>query len=313
MKIKKITKIDYTGDVYNLRIKEENNEDVNNHNYFANDLCVSNCHTAKSISIIKILERTFGTAQIRFGMSGTYPMDGCAELFTIESLMGPKLLNIKAKKLMDEGLISTVKIKGLILNHNDRSFAENVFSIKKSGNGKRAYELEKKYAQNSLPRKVFIGKLVSKFKQNSLILFHNIDYGTELYNYFRDNIADKDFFYIDGGTSKNKRESIKKELEKTDGNVKILVASYGTLSTGVNIKAIVNLVLCDSFRSDRLIRQSLGRIMRLHKEKEKAIVFDIVDQFHQDFKGVLYNQFLSRKKDVYIIQQFPYTELKANI
>ena len=37
MKIKKISKIDYTEDVYNLHIKD-------NHNYFANNHCVSNCH-----------------------------------------------------------------------------------------------------------------------------------------------------------------------------------------------------------------------------------------------------------------------------
>lgn len=131
MKIKKINKIDYDGDVYNLRIKEEDSSDINNHNYFANELCVSNCHIAKSPTLIKILERTFGTSKLRFGMSGTYPTEGTAELFTIESLMGPKLLNIKAKKLMDDGIISNVKIKGIILNHNDRSFAENVFAVKK--------------------------------------------------------------------------------------------------------------------------------------------------------------------------------------
>lgn len=37
MKIKSIKKIDYTDDVYNLHIKD-------NHNYFANNHCVSNCH-----------------------------------------------------------------------------------------------------------------------------------------------------------------------------------------------------------------------------------------------------------------------------
>lgn len=37
MKIKSIKKIDYKDDVYNLHIKD-------NHNYFANNLCVSNCH-----------------------------------------------------------------------------------------------------------------------------------------------------------------------------------------------------------------------------------------------------------------------------
>jgi superfamily II DNA or RNA helicase len=313
MKIKKINKIDYIGDVYNLRIKENNIDDIHNHNYFANDLCVSNCHVAKSVSLIKILERTFGSTKMRFGMSGTYPPDGTAELFTIESLMGPKLLNIKAKKLMDEGLISTVKIKGLILNHNDRTFAENVATIKKSGDGKKAYELEKKYSQNSLPRKIFLSKLVSKFKQNSLLLFHNIEYGKELFNYFRDNIQEKDFYYIDGETSKDKRELIKKEMEKTDGNVKVLIASFGTFSTGINLKVIVNLVFCDSFKSDRLVRQSVGRVLRLHKDKEHAMIFDIVDQFHPDYKGILFNHFVYRKNEIYMKQQFPYTELRTNI
>jgi superfamily II DNA or RNA helicase len=276
-------------------------------------VCTDESHTAKSVSLIKILERTFGTTKIRFGMSGTYPPDGSAELFTIESLMGPKLLNIKAKKLMDEGIISTVKIKGLILNHNDRTFAENVFAIKKAGDGKKAYELEKKYSQNSQPRKIFLGKLITKFKQNSMLLFHNIEYGKELFNYFRDNIQDKDFYYIDGETSKDKRELIKKEMEKTDGNVKILIASFGTFSTGINLKVIVNLVFADSFKSDRLVRQSVGRVLRLHKDKEHAVIFDIVDQFHPDFKGILFNHFTYRKNEIYVKQQFPYTELKTNI
>jgi len=310
MKIKKINKIDYNGDVYNLRIKDDTEL---NHNYFANDVCVSNCHTAQAKTVISVLERTFQTSKIRFGMSGSYPKEGSAELFTIESLTGPKLINIKAKDLMDKGIISKVKIKGLILNHNDRSFAENVYAIKRGGNGKKAWELERNYAQASLPRKVFLSKLVTKFKQNSIVLFQNIDYGTELYNYFRDNIPGIDFFYIDGSTSKDKREAIRKELEKTDGNVKVLVGSFGTMSTGINIKAIVNLVFADSFRSDRVVRQSIGRSLRIHKEKERAIIFDIVDQFHPDFKGILYNHFQSRKHDIYDVQEYPYEEMRTNI
>lgn len=276
-------------------------------------VCVDEGHMMKAKSLIDIIERTFETSKIRFGMSGSYPKEDSAELFTIESLTGPKLINIKAKDLMDKGIISKVKIKALILNHNDRTFAENVFLIKRGGNGKKAWELERSYAQSSLPRKLFLSKLITRFKQNSIVLFQNIDYGTELYNYFRDNIPNKDFFYIDGSTSKDKRESIRKELEKTDGNVKILVGSFGTMSTGINIKAIVNLVLSDSFRSDRVVRQSIGRSLRLHKDKEKAIVFDIVDQFHPNYKGILYNHFQSRKHDIYDIQQYPYEEIKFNL
>lgn len=276
-------------------------------------VAVDEGHMMKAKSLIDLMERVFTTSRIRFGMSGSYPQEGSAELFTIESLTGPKLINIKAKDLMEKGIISKVKIKGLILNHNDRSFAESVYSIKKAGNGKKAWELERNYAQASMPRKVFLGKLITKFKQNSIVLFQNITYGTELYNYFRDNIPGKDFYYIDGQTSKDKREAIRKELEKTDGNVKILVGSFGTMSTGINIKAIVNMVLADSFRSDRVIRQSIGRALRLHKDKEKAIIFDIVDQFHPDYKGILYNHFQSRKNEIYSPQQYPYEELSMSI
>lgn len=276
-------------------------------------VAVDEGHYMKAKSLIDIMDRTFETSKIRFGMSGSYPPEGSAELFTIESLTGPKLINIKAKDLMEKGIISKVKIKGLILNHNDRSFAENIFAIKRAGNGKKAWELERNYAQASLPRKIFLGKLVSKFKQNSIVLFQNIDYGTELYHYFRDNIPGKDFFYIDGSTSKDKREAIRKELEKTDGNVKILVGSFGTMSTGINIKAIVNLVFADSFKSDRIVRQSIGRALRLHKDKEKAVIFDIVDQFHPDFKGTLYNHFQARKGEIYDKQQYPYDEIRTNI
>ena len=276
-------------------------------------VAVDEGHMIKAKSLIDIMGRTFETSKIRFGMSGSYPKESSAELFTIESVTGPKLINIRAKDLMEKGIISKVKIKGLILNHNDRNFAENVFAIKKSGNGKKSYELEKNYAQASLPRKVFLSKLVSKFKQNSIVLFQNIAYGTELFDYFRDNIPGKDFYYIDGSTSKDKRESIRKELENTEGNVKIGVLSYGTSSTGINIKAIVNLVMCDSFRSSRVIRQSIGRMLRIHKEKEKAVVFDLIDQFHPDYKGTLYQQFQSRKHDIYDEQGFPYEELKFNL
>jgi superfamily II DNA or RNA helicase len=307
MKIKSIKKIEYIGDVYNLRIKDGKN--INN-NYFANNLCVSNCHKAKAVTIKNILTRTFGHAQYRIGMSGTYPKNDSCEFFSIQDLIGPILLTVKAKELIDKGLISDVKIKALILQYEDHGFAENVFSIKKHGGGKRAYELEKQYVQNSDKRKLFLTKLVSKFKKNSLVLFHNIDYGTELYDFFRSNISGIDFYYIDGSTPSEKRSYIKKQMEDTSGNVRCLISSFGTTATGINIKAITNLVFADSFRSEQLIRQAVGRVLRLHKEKNKAIIFDIVDQFHHAFKNTLYNHYISRRDEIYKPQGFSYDELK---
>ena len=233
----------------------------------------------------------------------------------IEGVTGPTVIKVKAKELMDKGLISNVKIKALILQHDDKSFSDNVATIKKYGNGKKAFELEQEYIKNSSKRKMFITKLVNKFKNNSLILFHNTAYGTELYDFFRSNILDKDFYYIDGSTSSKKRSFIKQEMEKTDKRVKILVASFGTLSTGVSIKALKNVVFTQSFKSAQIILQSIGRILRLHEDKEnsKAMVFDLVDRFHSTYKNILYNHYISRRNELYKIQEYDFDEMKIAI
>jgi superfamily II DNA or RNA helicase len=190
-------------------------------------VCTDEAHTAKAKTINTILEKTFDTAKIRFGMSGTYPADGSAELFTIESLMGPRLMLIGARTLIEKGLISNVKIKSLILNYDDLKFAQNVYTIKKHGAGGKAWKLEKEYAQKSLKRKQFIGKLISKFKNNSLVLFINIDFGKDMYDYFRSNIKDIDFYYIDGSTDVKKRDYIKEKMEETKKDVEYTVLNFG--------------------------------------------------------------------------------------
>jgi len=146
-----------------------------------------------------------------------------------------------------------------------------------------------------------------------MILFNNIEYGERIYNYMRSNILDKDFYYIDGSTPTEKREYIKKQLEITDNRVKVLISSYGTTATGLSIKALTNLVMADSYKSAQRVLQSIGRILRLHSEKEKAIVFDLVDIFHSSYKTTLYNHFISRRDDLYKPQEYPFEEMKIVI
>jgi len=274
---------------------------------------VDESHTAGAAQLTTILKRTFGKAKYRIGMSGTFPNEKTNEIMAIESVTGPKLCTVKAKELMDKGLISNVKIKALLLHYNDREFAESVYTIKKLGNGKKAYEIEKEFIQNSERRKIFLGKLVNKFKNNSLVLFHNISYGTELYNYLRSNILNKDFYYIDGSTSSEKREFIKKQMEMTDGRTKVLIGSFGCVSVGWSVKAITNVIFSQSFKSPQIIIQAIGRALRLHDEKSKAIIFDIVDVFHSKYKSTLYNHYISRRDELYIKSEYPHEELKISI
>lgn len=265
-------------------------------------------HKSGASSISKILEKTFGIAKYRIGVSGTFPEKETCERLTIESLIGPVIYQVKAKKLQEKGIISPVKIKVLQLVYNDNDFGELVYNIRKRGGGKKAYELEREYVHNSEERVRFLAKLVQKFKNNSLVLFHSIEYGTKIYNYFRDNIPNMDFYYIDGQVDLEQRNYIKKQMETTDGNPKVLVGSYGCLSTGISIKALTNCIFADSFKSPSLIRQSIGRILRLHKDKKKAIIFDIIDRFSKKYENTLYKHSLERKK-IYLSQEFPVDDL----
>ena len=75
---------------------------------------------------------------------------------------------------MDKGLVTPVKINSMILNYDEQEFAEKMFMIQKSGNGQKAYQLEKEYAQKSLRRKLFFRKLIDKFQDKTLKFDYNI-------------------------------------------------------------------------------------------------------------------------------------------
>lgn len=242
---------------------------------------------------------------------------------------GPVVDVIKAKKLMDEGFITKVKIKGLLMYHNNWEFT-NQLEIVASRDKKAAYDLECAKIQESEERLDLINKVLSQCKSNTLVLFHNTEYGQKLLEHLKSRNPDKDFYYIDGtvknnGNSKNienNRSFIKKQMEITnDGRVKVLIASFGTLSTGVSIKAINNILFTQSFKKAQVIIQSIGRALRLHPEKKMAYIFDFVDVFNHDnfaaklkskFKNILYNHWTQRLK-IYADEEYPCDSIELNL
>ncbi len=220
MKIKKIKKIENTNKVYNLRIED-------NHNYFVNGLCVSNCHQAKAKSYLKILGQTFNHAYSRFGVSGTTPPEDSCEILTIQSVLGPKITEVSAQELKEKGIITPMDIKVVVMNHNDLEFDDRVAQIRKAGMGKEAFDIEKDYIHISDKRLDFIKKIVDKCDSNTLVLFHTIEYGQKILNKLSSELTDKEFFYIDGEISGKKREIIKKEMEKTKQKVEYTILNFG--------------------------------------------------------------------------------------
>lgn len=270
-------------------------------------------HGAKAKTITSILSKTFNKAYSRFGVSGTFPTDETCEILTIQSVLGPKITEVSAHELKEKGIITPMEIKAVVMNHNDLEFADRMEQIRKGGYGKEAFEIEKDYIHISEKRLDFIKKIVDKCSSNTLLLFHTIEYGQKIFNKLKEELPDKEFFYIDGEVSGKKREEIKKEMEKTGDKVRVLIASYGTLSTGVSINAIFNVIFADSFKSEQIIIQSIGRALRLHSDKEKAIIFDLVDIYDpKNMNNILFRHFKEREK-FYIKRKYPYKLIKINL
>jgi len=270
-------------------------------------------HGAKAQTLTTILKRTFGYAYNRFGVSGTFPDDDSLEILTIQSVLGPNVTKIEAKTLVESGTITPMEIKAVILNHDMKDINEKLSMIKKTGAGSDVFRLEKELIQQSDKRLEFIKKIVSKCQSNTLVLFHTIEYGKKIFNELKSTVTDKDFYYIDGEVANKEREFIKKEMEKTDERVKVLCASFGTLSTGVSINAIFNVVFADSFKSEQIIIQSIGRALRKHDSKKVATIFDIVDVFDANsMNNILYRHFKEREK-FYLKRNYPYTVHKITI
>jgi hypothetical protein len=190
-------------------------------------------HGAKAKTITTILQKTFGYAYSRFGVSGTFPEDQSCEILTIQSVLGPKITEVSAKELKEKGIITPMEIKAVIMNHNNAEFNERIGVVKRGGGGKDAFELEKAFIHVSEKRLDFIKKIVEKCTANTLLLFHTIDYGQQIFNKLKEELPDKDFFYIDGDVSGKKREEIKKEMEKTKEKIEWTILNFGEFEVEV--------------------------------------------------------------------------------
>jgi superfamily II DNA or RNA helicase len=271
---------------------------------------IDETHKAKSASIKTILSKCTN-ANYRFGLSGTIPKTGTLDRLTLMSYTGPVITEISANFLQNEGHIAKCQVKVIQMDYATPG-AKNAFremAFNKYEN-KDVFKFEQNYIINSPGRLNFICSIISRVRRNSLVLFHRIEHGRKIYDKLRQE-SDKTVYYVDGGIDKEIREEFKKKMEA--GEEIVIVASYGTLSTGVSINAIFNVIFADSFKSEQIIIQSIGRALRLHDDKKMANIFDLVDVFSsKEMSNILYKHFKEREK-FYIKRGYPYKIIKVNI
>ncbi len=253
-------------------------------------------HTAKATSLTGILERCTN-ASYRIGLTGTLDNLKVNEK-TLIGLFGPINKLITTKELIDRKQVAAFNIKCLVLKYDK----ETCKAIKKF-----KYQEEIKYLVSNTKRNTFIKNLSLSLDKNTIILFNFVEtHGKVIYEMIKNSkhLNNRNVYFIHGGIAGDEREKIRQIME-SELNA-IIVASYGTMSTGVSIKNLHNIISAISGKSRIRNLQSIGRILRLHESKDVATLYDIVDNLsvgkHQNF---VLSHFLERIK-TYNQEQFDY-------
>ena len=271
---------------------------------------VDECHKTKAVSIKEILDNCWH-CDYRFGVSGTMPKSSSSDYLTLQTYLGPLVTEVKAKTLQDEGYISNCDIIQIRMNYvsdkKKKEFSDAYSFLMRNKNGKDAFNLEKNFIIENEKRFKFINGLICKTTKNTLVLFHRIVYGKKMYKYIKENAVGKRVYYIDGNIDKNVRKEITDRMDRFDDV--ILVASFATLSTGVSVNHIYNVIFTESFKSPFVIIQSIGRSLRLKdktdKTKNHATIIDLVDDFrYGKYTNYLYKHGVERMR-MYKEQQYP--------
>jgi len=249
---------------------------------------VDESHSAGTTSIKNIISKT-PNAEYRMGMSGTTLVkNGDSESFGIQENLGPLLYEYKTNELIEDGYGTPAHIKMIILNYLSESNREKLYDIvRRDGvDMGKVLHLEKSLVIENKKRLDYIVSLIIKAKKNTLVLYNSVEkeYGLKIKEAIRDLDTNKEVFYIDGSTKQELRNIYKEKME-TDENI-VLIASFGTTSTGISIKNIHNIFMVESFKSEKIIKQTIGRGLRQLKGKEKVNIYDIVD----DFRVYKYNK-----------------------
>lgn len=271
---------------------------------------VDEAHQTPAKSIKEIISKCAG-AKFRFGLSGTLTAAGkeTADYFTTQMCLGPMVMSISPDFLFRNSYATPVDIKIVRMNYLNDETRDQLMRLRQTRTdleGSDLYNLEKKLVIRSRERLNFVVDFILKTTKNSLVLFQSVEeaYGKAIFDMIREKSADKEVFYIDGSTKDDLREEYKRRME--EGENRILIASFGTLSTGVSIRNLHTIFLVESYKSENIIKQSLGRMMRQHEDKEVAIVIDFVDDFSVNGKMNFLMKHSEERIKIYEKEKFPY-------
>ena len=286
---------------------------------------VDEAHHSIATSIKKIISKCIGVRYC-FGVTGTFPKEDTFERYTIETFIGPLVYILTAFQLINkENFATPIYIINEILDYASNEEKEALYQSRKlkdredMNSGSRLLKQEQTYVNSNYNRLKYIAELAIKTKHNTLILFNDIKggYGKKIFDYLKEN-CDKNVYYADGDTSTDARDFYKKKMEEDTTGQTVIVGSIGCFSEGIDVANLWTIILAQSVKSMFIVRQMIGRGMRMYKGKDKVVIFDIVDDLRFGNNGdpawlkhnYMWKHHLERNK-IYKEHKFPVFDRKV--
>ena len=255
----------------------------------------------KAKSLTGILTK-LDTCKYRFGLTGT--LDGTqTHRLVLEGLFGKAKYVVTTKELIDDKTLANLKIDCIILKYpdEDRQIVKDF-----------EYAAELEYIVTKVERNNFLCDLVGHLNGNTLVLFQFVEkHGKPLHNLIEDKYEERKVFFVYGGVDTNTREEIREIVENEENA--IIVASYGTFSTGINIRNINNIVFASPSKSKIRVLQSLGRGLRQQGGNKTLRLYDVADDLAINSKLNFTLRHFRERINIYDDQKFDYEIRRINL
>tara|TARA_R110000822_G_scaffold114913_1_gene246641 strand:- start:1027 stop:2538 length:1512 start_codon:yes stop_codon:yes gene_type:complete len=251
-------------------------------------------HLFKAVSLSKIMTK-LEDCKYRVGLTGT--LDGTkTHKLVLEGLFGVVNKVVSTSELQEKKQLADLKIICLILQHDQH--AKHLLKDK-------SYQEEMDYIVSNEKRNKYIRNLCLSLPGNTLCLFQYVEkHGMLLKQLIEEKADDKKVFFVYGGVEAEEREKIRFITEKSDGA--IIIASYGTFSTGINIRNLHNIVFASPSKSRIRNLQSIGRGLRLKDNNSAATLYDISDDISYNGKENYTLQHFRERINIYTSENFEY-------
>ena len=251
-------------------------------------------HHFQAKTFVSLMEKTV-SARHKFGFTGTIT-DSKTDKLVLEGLFGAVRKIVTTRELQEMGYVSDLKIQCLILHYTDEE--------RKSLSGK-TYAQEMKFLTGCEKRNKFLTNLALSQKKNTVLFFQYVEtHGKVLYELIKRADPERQVFFVHGGVDGSIRNEMREDIEKAENA--IIVASYGTFSTAISINNIHNIIFASPTKSKIRNLQSIGRGLRLHKDKDFVTLIDVADNLSwKSSKNYTISHFTERIK-TYDSEDFNY-------